>query len=244
VASTEERDRTSVDLRAPVDARAPVVETAPDGDDLVVIPGGTESARSHRFRTQIVAGTVAAVVVVAITIALLVRDDGSTRRVVTLAPPASLVAPVANTPKPSTAPKKPKTSTPVQAPPGSLVASSPVSHAPQVSAPPATAAPAPKTYPPSALRWTVPGAVSITQGKSKQISVTATNPTDGTIALPHPLSCTPRLDHGEMCAQVTQEIGAGQSAHATYTIDATDFGPGSYTLNVEELVTINVTVTP
>ncbi|MDQ1435450.1 MAG: hypothetical protein QOF59_2266, partial [Actinomycetota bacterium] len=54
---------------------------------------------------------------------------------------------------------------------------------------------------------------------------------------------TPRLDHGETCAQVVQIIPPGGSASAGYTIDAHGVGPGKYQLRIEGVLTIPVTVT-
>jgi hypothetical protein len=79
-------------------------------------------------------------------------------------------------------------------------------------------------------------------GTTRSVTVAAHNPTDGVVTLAHPLSCTPRLDHGEMCAQVVQTIASGRSAGATYVIDARDVAPGHYTLNVEGVLSIAVTV--
>jgi hypothetical protein len=45
-----------------------------------------------------------------------------------------------------------------------------------------------------------------------------------------------------MCAQVVQTIASGRSAGATYVIDARDVAPGHYTLNVEGVLSIAVTV--
>jgi hypothetical protein len=83
----------------------------------------------------------------------------------------------------------------------------------------------------------------VTSGATKTLSVTAHNPTDGTVTLPHPLSCTPRLDHGEVCPEMVQLISAGQSASAQYTIDARGVAAGRYTLNIEGVLKVAVTVT-
>jgi len=92
------------------------------------------------------------------------------------------------------------------------------------------------------LTWSAPASMTIASGKTASLSVTAHNGSDGTVTLPHPLSCTPRLDHGEFCAEVVQLIGAGQSASAQYTIDARGIAAGNYTLNIEGVLTVRVTV--
>jgi hypothetical protein len=93
------------------------------------------------------------------------------------------------------------------------------------------------------LTWNAPGRLTIASGHTAALAVTAHNPTDGTVALPHPLSCAPRLDHGEMCPQVVQVISPGGSASAGYTIDARGTAAGSYQLRIEGVLTIPVTVT-
>jgi hypothetical protein len=76
------------------------------------------------------------------------------------------------------------------------------------------------------------------------VSVSAHNPTEGTVTLPHPLSCAPRLQHDEVCTEVAQLVAPGATARATYTIDATDVPAGGYTLYVENgALKIAVTVT-
>src|SRR5206468_12965589 len=107
---------------------------------------------------------------------------------------------------------------------------------------PATAAP-PKQYGASALTWDAPPSLAIAAGKTATLSVTAHNPTDVTVTLPHPLACTPRLDHGEMYPDMVQLIGSGQSASARYTIDASGIAKGQDTLKIERVLTVAVTVT-
>jgi hypothetical protein len=74
------------------------------------------------------------------------------------------------------------------------------------------------------------------------LSVSAHNPTDRGAAMPHPLSCTPRLDHREICPQVVQLVPSRTSVSATYTIDAHGVAAGNYTLNIEGVLTVAVTV--
>ena len=56
------------------------------------------------------------------------------------------------------------------------------------------------------------------------------------------MSCAPRLDHSEMCPEMVQLVAAGQSASATYTIEASGMAKGHYTLIIEGVLTIAVTV--
>jgi hypothetical protein len=106
----------------------------------------------------------------------------------------------------------------------------------------ATLPPPPPPYGPSALTWTAPKSMTIGAGMTAPLSVRAYNPTGRSVSLSHRLTCTPRLDHGEVCADMVQLIGSHQSASADYTIDAAGFGPGSYTLTIEGVLTIDVTV--
>ena len=103
--------------------------------------------------------------------------------------------------------------------------------------------PPPKQYGARVLTWDAPRSFTMTEGTTKTISVRAHNPTDGIVTLPHPLSCTPRLDHHDVCAESVQLIGPGGSAAAQYAIDATGIAPGSYSLTIEGVLKITVTVT-
>jgi hypothetical protein len=137
---------------------------------------------------------------------------------------------------------------------------------PPASGPPATSAPVPvpvpttgprtlmlpavtATLPPpppslgaNVLTWTAPASLDVAAGATAALAVTAHNPTDRNVDLPHPLSCTPRLDHAETCAPEVQRIAAHASASATYTIDAHGIAPGQYTLSIEGVLTVAVTV--
>jgi hypothetical protein len=112
---------------------------------------------------------------------------------------------------------------------------------PAVPAP--TVPPPPKQYGATALTWTAPHALTIVSGHAVSLFVTAHNPTDGIVTLPHPLSCAPHLDHSEACTQNVQLVSSGQSASAGYTIDAHGVAPGQYTLSIEGVFTVAVTVT-
>ncbi|MDP9332871.1 MAG: hypothetical protein M3Q30_06140, partial [Actinomycetota bacterium] len=90
--------------------------------------------------------------------------------------------------------------------------------------------------------WDAPPSLAIAAGMSASLAVIAHNPTDGTVTLPHPLACTPRLDHGEVCTEMVQLISSGRSASARYTIDASGIAKGHYTLRIEGVLTVAVTV--
>jgi hypothetical protein len=200
------------------------------------------------------AALLAAVAVVAGVIALVARDDGSKPpaavRTISPAPSPPVVEKVAPTtvlhkkPRvvgPTTLPPPVPPVTAATAPRNQVVTPASVAPPPPVVTP--TTRPAPKPYGTSVLTWNAPRRLTIGSGQTAALSVTARNPTDGSVALPHPLSCTPRLDHGETCAQVVQIIPAGGSASAGYTIDAHGVRPGSYQLRIEGVLTIPVTVT-
>ncbi len=258
MAGTDDRDGVWTDATrvVPVDDTAvgPVVEGA-DGDDITVVPAGAPDGSPRRRSRGIAVGIISAVLVIA-GVALLLRHPDSKSTVVRpgAAPPASVPAAkispastVAHIKSPAVPAKPVVVSTTVP----TLATSVPTTNAVVVPPPPPPTVPvtvAPTTAPlqqfgASVLTWSGPRTLTIVSGKTAPLTVTAHNPTAGVANLPHPLSCTPRLDHGEMCAQVVQQIAPGQSASATYTIDATGVKAGTYTLNIEGVLTINVTVT-
>jgi hypothetical protein len=219
-----------------------------DGDDIVVIPSGPDDPRRRsRKRIMLILAGVAALLLVVGAIALIARNDDSSPTVV--AEPATtiatlpVVAPkVSVTSVPGTtaaivAPTVPLTSVPVFVPPRAVVPP------PTSPPPPATTVAPPKQYGASALTWNAPGSMTVASGKTATLAVTGHNPTNGTVTLPHPLSCTPRLDHSEVCPEMVQYVGPGQSASAQYTIDAHGIAPGQYPLRIEGVLTVNVTVT-
>lgn len=106
----------------------------------------------------------------------------------------------------------------------------------------ATLPPPPPPFGAKALTWTAPTSLTIPSGTTAPMTVLAYNPTGRDVSLSHPLSCTPRLDHGEVCPDIVQLIGSHRSAGAHYTIDATGVVAGSYTLTIEGVLTVNVTV--
>jgi hypothetical protein len=123
--------------------------------------------------------------------------------------------------------------------------------------PPVTA---PPSYPPSALQWAAtPAALTIKSGGHRVLTVHVTNPTDGTVTLPHPLSCAPTLrgPKGHMigfgvCEEMAQVMSPHDQLTQRYTIYATDtaaagggaVAPGTYTASVENLFDVKVTITP
>lgn len=135
-----------------------------------------------------------------------------------------IVTPPASTPPPTEAP--------TTSPPTSILL-------PAVTV---TLPPPPPPFGADALTWTAPHVLVIASGGTATLSVRAHNPTDRIVSLSHPLACTPRLDHGELCAGLAQLIPAGGSASATYTIDATGVAAGKYTLTIEGVLTVPVTV--
>lgn len=249
MATTEDRDGNAVEATRAI----PVA-----GDGIVVIPGGGDLEGPRRARVMLVGGVIIAVLALVVGIAVAARDAGSTTRVRTAAPPILPSRPLVSKHVAPTRPKravpraKPATTvavtvpttaprTALRAPPAPVV--TPATPRIKVSAtdPPTTAAP-PKQYGPSVLTWTVLRSFELPAGTSKLLPITAHNPTGGTVTLPHPLSCAPRLDHGEMCPEIVQLIAAGRSASANYTIDATGIAKGHYTLSIEGVLTIAVTV--
>ena len=235
LSTTDERDDGTLET-----ARV----TAAVGDDIVVVPTGSPDRPPGR--PWLMGGALLAILVIAGAIAILARHSStSTPAIQTTSPTTLSTKSIVSTKKPK--PKVTKKPVPVAA---TTVASTVPETTPgtqHVVAPPASvAAPttvgAPKQYGASALTWTAPSSLTIASGKTAPLSVTAHNPTDGTVTLPHPLSCTPRLDHGEICTEMVQLVGAGQSASAQYTIDAHGIAAGHYTLNIEGVLTVAVTV--
>ena len=245
MATTDDRDGIAVETTR--------VVPAADGDDIVVVPAGPGDPHHPGLtRRALVAAAIVAALAVGTAFAIASRHTGSTVRVRTTSPPtvAPLPAVINNHLKSSVPRAKPSPTAaastvpsihsvpPVVVPPARSV---PVLLAPPPPAPTTTPAP-PKQYGPSVLRWKAPRSLAIAAGKSAPLEVTAYNPTDGTVTLPYPLSCTPRLDNGEMCPAMVQLIGAGQSASARFTIDARGFAKGNYALKIEGVLTVTVTV--
>jgi hypothetical protein len=240
VATTDERDGSPVDT-----ARL----TRAEGDDIVVVPAEVDEPVGLSRRHALAGAAIVSILVVIVAVALFTRHSRPTTAVRTASPAASAPVPVVDK---TPAKVKPKSSPPAAiatvastSAPTTVAAAVPpatVSAATTPATPvPTTAAP-PKQYPPSALTWDQPHRLTIPAGSARVLPVTAHNPTNGTVDLPHPLSCAPRLDHSEMCPEMVQQIGPGQSASAQYTIDAKGIAKGTYTLSIEGVLTVQVTV--
>ena len=245
---------------ATTDDRGSAVDTTrlmtADGDDIVVVPADTrDPERPGRGRRMLVGAVIVAAVVLGAAIAVAAQHNGSSPRVRTTAPPTVApkplvpkVHPKATAPRSRPAPTAAVATVP-RTTPQTLVAVPPASGPAQTSPPPPppappapTTAPPPKQYGATVLTWDAPRSLTVAAGKTAPLVVTAHNPTDGTVTLPHPLACTPRLDHGEVCPEMVQLISPGQSASAKYVIDASGIAKGRYTLTIEGVLTISVTV--
>ena len=226
-----------------------VHEAPAEGDDIVVLPAEAGDPVGLSRRNIVSgAGIVAALVIIAV-VAFAARHSDSSPRVQTnpgiTVPQIPVVA--KSKPKPTVAkPNGPPVAVepaPTAAPTTTAVGVAPATiAAPTIPPTVATTIAAPKQYGASVLTWDAPHSLSIASGNSKALSVTAHNPSDGTVTLPHPLSCAPRLDHGEICPEMVQLLSSGQSASAQYTISAKGIAPGSYTLSIEGVLTVRVTV--
>ena len=238
----------------------PVTQEHFDGDDIVVIPD-TGHTRRRRARALVI-GAVVVVLAAGVGIAIAAtRDDGkATVRTVTPRRPT----PTPASPPPRTPPKRPV----VHKPRASIAPHTPLSSPPAVAvappSPPPAIAPteppptAPPSYPPSVLQWSAtPGALTIKSGEHAVLTVHVTNPTNGTVTLPNPLSCAPTLrgpkGHvfgSRVCAEMAQLMAPHDQLTQHYTIYATDTAaagggtltPGYYTVRVENLFNVRVTV--
>ncbi|HTL85832.1 MAG TPA: hypothetical protein VL856_11650 [Acidimicrobiia bacterium] len=221
----------------------------PDGDDITVIPEPADAPK--RSRRRVVLLSALAVVLIAAVIAIVVgtRDDSSSQVQAASPAPAVTSPPAVNKHKPAPAKnaKRKHATKPV-----TRVTTAPVlqpetpvtSPAVAPTVPPATMPAQPQASPITVLQWNVPQSVSVKSGATTTIAVSAYNPSAGVVTLPVPLSCAPRLQHDEVCPEMAQLINPGETANATYTIDAKGVKPGTYTLKVEGVAPITVTVTP
>ncbi len=245
VSTMDERGESALETQ-----RMPAVPA--EGDDIVVVPAGAPEDPANRRPIRTVAALVVALVIVA-TLALVARNHGSSTTAVRTTTPTTLATkPIVASghPEPTvrgkgTAATVPTTTAPTVVTQPTVVTATVVTAPRQVvtgTVVTPTVPPAPKQYGASALTWSAPSSLTIASGATATLSVTAHNPTDGTVTLAHPLSCTPRLDHGEMCPQMTQLIGSGQSVGAQFTIDAHGVAAGHYTLSIEGVLSIPVTV--
>jgi len=259
---------TTTGGRGDLDLSAPGL-AVPDGDDIVVIPDAPASPSRGRMRAFLVGAIVLVLAAAGITIALVNRDDSGTTRVSSIAKraPTPTIKPSTKrvvAKKPHKVPSRPRASVPIPV----VVTTIPVNVGGGAPAgpPPVTptlpvAPPTTPSYPPSMLTWqTSPAALTIKAGGHAVVSVTVTNPTDGTVTLGQPLSCPPALKPnnggaaiagGGVCEQMAQVMSPHQTLTRQYTIYATDsadasgapLAPGRYTATFENLHAITVTVT-
>jgi len=239
VATTDERDGETVET-----ARL----TPAEGDDIVVVPAEVDEPVGLSRRHALVGAAIAAVLVLIVALALSAKHSHTPNGVATSSPATLAQSPVVAKPSPKAQPKSPpiavatvaSTAAPttvkaVVVPATVAAATTPATPAPTTAAPP-------KQYGASVLTWDAPHTLTVAAGRTATLAVTAHNPSDGVVNLPHPLSCAPRLDHSEMCPEMVQQIASGQSASAQYTIDATGIAKGAYTVSIEGVLTVRVTV--
>jgi hypothetical protein len=232
----------------------PVTQEHFDGDDIVVVPDPpTRRRRSRAF----VIGVVVVLLAAGTGIAIAATRDSGRQTVRTVAPtrPAPALTP----------PKRPPVKKHARAPkpPASIAPQTPVSSPPVVVAPlpPPPVAPtqppvtAPPSYPPSVLQWSAtPAALTIKSGGHASFTVHVINPTNGTVTLPHPLSCAPTLRGPKghtigfgVCVEMAQIMSPHETLTETYVIKASSDGnalaPGTYTASVENLFDVKVTIT-
>lgn len=252
--------RGDVDLTAP-DLRVP------DGDDIVVIPDEPKGTSRARIRAFLVGAIVIVLAAAAITIALINRDGTHSTRLSSIAkrdhsstPP---LRPKRVARKPAKIPAKPRVSAPtpsvVKTIPTNVGGHTPVGP-PAVTPSLPTNPPTTPAYPPSVLTWqATPAAPTIKAGGHAVVSVTVSNPTDGTVTLGQPLSCPPVLTPEPggaaiapgVCAQMAEVMSPHQTLTQQYRIYATATGDasgaplatGRYKARFENLHPIWVTVT-
>jgi hypothetical protein len=212
---------TTTGGRGDVDLNAPDLRV-PDGDDIVVVPDEPKTPSRGRIRAFLVGAIVIVLAAAGITVALLNRDGTHSTRLSSIAKRARSSTP-ATTPKrvakkPAKAPAKPHVSAPTPSVaitiPTKVSAQTPVGP-PAVTPSLPTTPPTTPSYPPSVLTWqTTPAAFTVKAGGQAIVSVTVSNPTDGTVTLSQPLSCPPVLtpEHGGaaiapgVCAQMAQVL--------------------------------------
>jgi hypothetical protein len=248
VSSTDERDGSPLETTRPGSA---------DGDDIVVITE-PDSGRRRRRDVRIWVAAVIVVLLAGVVARVVFRGQANHTTVRTTSPTVALTpaavaplpAPMTVTPPRAATPTTSAVVLPFKSPPaktGPQVTPAVVTAPPQApgptSAPPPTTPPT-KNYGPSLLTWSAPHSMTVLAGSTAILAVAAHNRTDGTVTLPHPLSCAPRLDHGEICPEVVQVLPSRTSAGAQYTIDAHGIAPGHYSLTIEGVLTVAVTVRP
>ncbi len=238
-----------------------------EGDDIVVEPASTPSPH-RRTRTAVVAAVVLALIVggAALAVGLANRNDGGAsnlRSVSAAKPPPAHPTPNKIDPSPGQivkpTPAKVEVPTPVKVVPQPVSPNVPVASPTNATPPPAPPVLTPPVEPTSVLQWkATPSAITIRAGGHKTFVFTVTNPTDGTVALPQPLSCAPVLRGPKgvafgfgVCVEMTQVMSPHQQLSHTYTIYATDSAgaggqplkPGTYTATIDNLFRVNVHIT-
>ncbi len=253
MSTTDERDGSTVET-ARLEARR---RDAAAGDDIVVL-SSADPRRPGRRDLVIGLVTVALLIVAGLVTVVLVIRNSQNEKVRTTSPTVA-TAPVGigTGPRPTTvAHRTPTTSTHAPATGAVVVPTvgpnvtsgivvAPMDSGPAPTVPPTTGSPttAPaKQYGASALTWSAPHSMTVLAESTAILAVAAHNHTDGTVTLPHPLTCAPRLDHDEICPAVVQVLTHGTSAGAQYTIDAHGIAPGHYSLKIEGVLTVAVTV--
>jgi hypothetical protein len=266
---------TTTGGRGDVDLTAPDLGThggpglgGPDGDDIDIIPGAPPTTSRGRMRAVVVGAIVVVLGAAAITVGVMNRNGTdssqlsaiSGRKQPAAAPPTHkrvVTKPTAKTPV------KPRVSVPtkvVGTTPSN--AETPTSNGVPAVTPTTLSTPPPTiaSYPPQMLMWqTMPNALTVKAGGHATISVTVTNPTDGTVTLGHPLSCAPVVtpENGGsaiasgVCVEMAQIMAPHQVLTQQYTIYATTSGDasgsalatGHYAVRFENLHSIWMTVT-
>jgi hypothetical protein len=222
-------------------------------------PAATRDGGSRR-KIALIAGGAGIVLVITAIAALAFRTDDTkpAAHVVTQSPSTDVPASVPASAPTSTRPRvttttqtaAPATTATIAAPTTTVAAKSntntPIATAPTTAAPhavPPSHGATPPASPISVLQWSGPTSVTVATNGKKPVSVGAHNPSAGIVSLPHPLSCAPTLQHDEVCPEMVQMIASGATARASFVVDATNVEPGVYTLSIEGVRNITVTVT-
>jgi len=237
----------------------PVANAPLEGDDIVVVPDLSPPRR--RSRVLLVSTIVVVLVTAGIAIAVASTRDDNSSAVRSAAPPRSPATQLHPSARRATKPKRAPKRTPIRTPPtavAQLRGSTPVAASPPPPPPVAPTQPpvtAPPSYPPSALQWSAtPAALTIKSGGHASFTVHVTNPTNGTVMLPHPLSCAPTLRGPKghtigfaVCEEMAQVMAPHDALTQRYVItassDGTALAPGTYTASVEDLFDVKVAIT-
>ncbi len=258
---------TTTGGRGDVDLTAPDLGTS-DGDDIEIIPAAPATTARGRMRAFLVGAIVVVLAAAAITVGVMNRNGTDSSRLSAIAEhkKPSVTRPAVKrvaTKPPAKAPVKSHVSVPKRAVVTTIPAN--VGAPTTVGTPsltPTTLSPAPTiaSYPPQMLTWqTTPSALTVKAGGHATISVTVTNPTDGTVTLGQPLSCAPVItpENGGtaigsgVCVEMAQIMAPHQVLTQQYTIYGTSSGDasgtplatGRYAVRFENLHAIWMTVT-